>query len=384
LTRKRLSLFGSTGSIGRRTLDVARDYPDDFAIVALSAGRNTRLLHEQIREFKPQAAAIAEPSLAAEAEAIARDTGVPVYCGAEGLLRLAREFAGDMAVMATVGFAGLFPSLAALESGADLALANKEVLVTAGDLVTARAKELGRQILPIDSEHNAIFQCLDGMRAEGVRRLILTASGGPFRRATVSQLAQVTREQALAHPTWEMGQKITIDSSTLMNKGFEAIEAHHLFCVPMEQIDVVIHPQSTVHSMVEFIDGSILAQLGRTDMYLPIQNILFHPQRRANSLAPLDFTALRVLEFEPPDLERFPCLTLAYDASRVGGTMPAVLNAANEVAVARFLHNEIRYLDIPALIRAVLDEHQNTPNPSLDDIRLADEWARQRARNHGI
>ncbi|MCX7016782.1 MAG: 1-deoxy-D-xylulose-5-phosphate reductoisomerase [Candidatus Sumerlaeota bacterium] len=382
MPRKRLILFGSTGSIGKRTLDVTRDFRDCFEIVALSAGRNAADLEAQIVEFHPRAACLAEEGLREEARRIEARTGVPVLCGRDGLTRLAAEFEADMAVVATVGFAGLAPSLAAIDAGMDLALANKEVLVAAGELVTRRAAERGVRILPIDSEHNAVFQCLGGQDLASVRRVILTASGGPFRRLSKDELARVTVEQALAHPTWNMGPKITIDSSTLMNKGFEVIEAHHLFGMPFERVEVVIHPESTIHSMVEYVDGSILAQMGRTDMYLPIQNALTYPNRRPNRFAPLDFAALGALTFEAPDLERFPALRLAYEAGRAGGTAPTVLNAANEVAVARFLRHEIRYVDIPALIAEALEAHENQPSPTLDALYAVDEWARGKARRY--
>lgn len=381
---KRISIFGSTGSIGCRTLDVVRDFPGELQVATLAAGRNAALLREQIAAFRPAAACLADPALAGEAEGLAREFALPVFSGAEGLMRLAGEYPADMAVMATVGFAGLLPSMAAMEAGADLALANKEVLVCAGEIVMRRAHELGRRILPIDSEHNAIFQCLNGNDPAAIRRIILTASGGPFRRASHEDLAGVTVEQALDHPTWDMGPKITIDSSTLMNKGFEAIEAHHLFGVPMERIEVVIHPQSTIHSMVEFVDASILAQLGPTDMYLPIQNVLMHPRRLPNPFRPLDLAAIGQLDFAPPDLERFPCLELAYRAASTGGTLPAVLNAANEVAVARFLHNDIGYLDIPAIVRQTMESYTVKPGASLDAICAADAWARERAAEYGV
>jgi len=382
LSRKRLIIFGSTGSIGKRTLDVARDFRAAFEIVALSASQSASLLEAQIEEFRPQAACLADERLQAEAARIASRAGVPVFCGAEGLMRLAREFPADLAVVATVGFAGLMPSLAALEAGCDLALANKEVLVAAGQIVTRRAAERGVRILPIDSEHNAVFQCLGGAKPDCVRRIILTASGGPFRRMPKEDLARVTVEQALAHPTWSMGPKITIDSSTLMNKGFEVIEAHYLFRIPISRIEVVIHPESAIHSMVEYLDGSILAQMGPTDMYLPIQNVLTYPRRLPNAFQPLDFARLGSLNFEAPDMDRFPALRLAFEAAKAAGTAPAALNAANEVAVARFLRREIRYLDIPAIIADVLEAHTNTPEPALDDIHAVDRWARERATQY--
>lgn len=382
---KRLAILGSSGSIGRRALDVARDFVGDFEIVSLSVNRNVALLMEQIREFRPRAACVADESAAAEARDAAEAAGIPIFTGPEGLRRLVgSEFDLDMAVVATVGFAGLLPSLAAIEAGRDLALANKEVLVTAGEMVMRAARERGTAILPIDSEHNAIFQCLDGADRGAIRRILLTASGGPFRTFSKEQLAHVEVKQALAHPTWTMGAKITIDSSTLMNKGFEAIEAHHLFGVAMSQIEVVVHPESTIHSMVDFVDGSILAQMGVTDMYLPIQNVLTHPLRKPNAFAPLDFAALGALRFERPDLERFPCLRLAYEAAERGGDAPAALNAANEVAVERFLRGKIRYLDIPAIIEAALNEHEINPRPSLDDILATDARARERAERYGI
>jgi 1-deoxy-D-xylulose-5-phosphate reductoisomerase len=384
LSPKRILLLGSTGSIGTRTLDVARDFPGRFEIVGLSAHSSAAELEAQIAEFRPQAACLGATTHQADAERIARNAGIPVYSGHEGLVRLARELEADVAVIATVGFAGLLPSLAAIENGCELALANKEVLVTAGEIVTRKARERNVAILPIDSEHNAIFQCLDGADRKQIRRIILTASGGPFRHATQDELSHVTREQALDHPTWNMGPKITIDSSTLMNKGFEVIEARHLFGVTMDQIEVVIHPQSTIHSMVEFVDGSILAQMGPTDMYLPIQHVLTHPERLPNSFKPLDFASVGELTFQAPDTGRFPCLRYAYEAAKTGGTAPAALNAANEVAVARFLQNEIAYLDIPATIAGVLEHHDSKPDPELDDILEADRWARAKAREYGI
>ncbi|MGC8841541.1 MAG: 1-deoxy-D-xylulose-5-phosphate reductoisomerase [Candidatus Sumerlaeaceae bacterium] len=377
---KRVIILGSTGSIGTKTLQVIEDFPGAFEVVALSTNCQTGLLAEQAKRHCPQAICVCAEEKANEARHIAQTSGAALHMGREGLTELVERYEADLVLVATVGFVGLVPTLRAIELGRTVALANKEVLVTAGHLVTQLAQRRGVAILPVDSEHNAIFQCLACGGREAVRRIVLTASGGPFRGAKRERLLAITRKEALRHPTWSMGPKITIDSATLMNKGFEVVEAHHLFNVPVERIEVVIHPQSTIHSMVEFVDGSIIAQLGVTDMYLPIQNVLFYPERVANKFPPLDFVSVGRLTFEAPDLVNFPCLAYAYEAARLGGTYPTVLNAANEVAVARFLKEEIPFVAISEIIRNVLDAHEGQAAASLEEIMAADEWARKQAQ----
>lgn len=378
---KRVIILGSTGSIGTKTLEVIADFPDAFEVVALSTNAQTGLLAEQVARFRPRAICVCSAQRRNEARHVASLSGAALHLGTAGLVELVERYEADLVVVATVGFVGLLPTLRAVELGRTVALANKEVLVTAGHLVMAEARRRGVAVLPIDSEHNAIFQCLACGGRDAVRRIVLTASGGPFRGARRERLLAITRKEALRHPTWSMGPKITIDSATLMNKGFEVIEAHHLFDLPVERIDVVIHPQSTIHSMVEFVDGSIIAQLGVTDMYLPIQNVLFHPHRVPNKFPPLDFVALAKLTFEAPDLVNFPCLAYAYEAARLGGTYPAVLNAANEIAVQRFLNEEIPFLAIAELVRAALDAHEASSAATLEEILRADSWARAFARS---
>ena len=373
---QRICLLGSTGSVGEKTLQVARDHPDRFRIVGLSAHASEARLLEQVAEFRPEAACLSGRSEAPSVNGAAR-----WLAGAEGLVELIDACAPDRVVVATVGAAGLMPTLRAIESDASVALANKEVLVTAGELVMALARRRGTTILPIDSEHNAIFQCLEGRPEAPVRRLILTASGGPFRGWPRERLERATAADALRHPTWAMGRKITIDSATMMNKGFEMIEAHHLFGVAPGRIEIVVHPQSVVHSMVEFIDGSMLAQLGRTDMYFPIVHALAHPDRLANSrFEALDLAALGSLDFEDYDRAAFPCPDYAHEAIRRGGTFPAALNAANEIAVARFLAGEIRFTAVAEVVDAVLQAHESTGAADLESIRAADAWARDEAR----
>ena len=380
--RKRIIILGSTGSIGTSTLDVIRDFPGRFEAVALSSRRNVGLLARQIAEFRPRAVCVADPEAAADPALLSGLGDAELLSGQEGLEELVRRFEADVLVVATVGFAGLFPTLAGIERGLRIALANKEVLVVGGHIVMERARRAGAEILPIDSEHNAIFPCLAGNAPAHVRRLILTASGGPFRGFSRRQLENVTREQALDHPTWDMGPKVTIDSATLMNKGFEVIEACHLFGVSPSQVDVVIHPQSIVHSMVEFTDGSILAQLGQTSMYLPILNALAYPERVANKHPSLNLAELGKLDFARADRALFPCLDYAYEACEKGGTLPAALNAANEVAVEAFLEERIPFTGIPETIRAVLDQHEIIPRPDLETLREVDRAAREMAGIH--
>jgi 1-deoxy-D-xylulose-5-phosphate reductoisomerase len=377
---KRIALLGSTGSIGRATLDVVMRLRAEglaLEVVALAARRNVEALAAQVRVFRPAAAALAR---AEDAEALRE--AVPgwegaVLAGSGGLERVAAGFGADIVVIAVEGAAGLAPTLAALRAGADVALATKEALVAGGALVVETAARAGRRLLPIDSEHAAIFQCLDGRLSADVARLWLTASGGPFRRMPVEAMDRATPEDALRHPTWRMGPKVTVDSATLMNKGLEIIEAHWLFGVAPDRIDVVVHPQSIVHSCVEFVDGSVLAQLAPADMRLPIQSVLTYPRRVPHAIGRLDLRALGSLEFEPPDEERFPCLGLAREALRRGGTAPAALNAANEAAVRLFLDGRIGFTAIAPAIRRALDAHDARPLDSLDDVFAADREARE-------
>jgi 1-deoxy-D-xylulose-5-phosphate reductoisomerase len=349
---------------------VVRSSGDRFQVIGLGAGRNLPFLERQIEEFQPRLVSIAEADLT---QSLRR----PEY-ELVSLDALASHPDVDLVVIAISGKAGLSPTLAAIEAGKSIALATKEVLVMAGEIVTAAARRRGMEILPIDSEPSAIWQCLRG-EEQRVARLILTASGGPFRQFSREQLATVTLQQALEHPTWKMGKKITIDSATMMNKGFEVIEAHWLFDVPMEKIEAVVHPQSIVHSFVEFVDGSTKAQLSPPDMRLPIQYALFYPERPPSELPRLDFSNIGPLTFEAPDLERFPCLRLALEAGREGGTYPTVLSAADEVAVEFFLEQRIGFLDIATLVEDTLEQHQGIPHPSLEEILAADAWARERA-----
>ena len=378
--KRRVVLLGSTGSIGCSTLRVARDLPEQIEIVALAAAGNVAKLAEQARDNGVRHLAVFDESKADELRKLAPADSV-IHCGAEGLLEIATLAEADIVLVAIVGTAGLFPALAAIEAGKDLAVASKEILVMAGEVITAAAARSGVRILPVDSEHNAIFQCLDGHRGGSgeVSRLILTASGGPFRKLPASELEHVTPAEAMNHPTWDMGPKITIDSATLFNKGLEMIEARWLFGIGMERIDVVIHPQSIIHSMVEFIDGSVLAQMSRTDMGFPIQYALTWPHRLRGGLEPLDFPALARLEFEAPRHDAFPALGLARRAGLAGGTLPAVFNAANEVAVEAFRAGKLPFPGIWRCVSAVMDAHQPNPSDSLEAVVAADRWARVQA-----
>jgi 1-deoxy-D-xylulose-5-phosphate reductoisomerase len=377
---KGLSILGSTGSIGTNALRVVDAFPDRFRVVALSAGRNVAKLAEQVARHKPRLVSVATPHAK---EMLARHvdlSGLRVEVGEDGMVAAATHAETDVVVAAAVGAVGLVPTYRAIEAGKDVALANKETLVMAGELMVDLARRRGVRLLPIDSEHCALHQCLDGRAPESVRRLLLTASGGPFRSRARHTFASVTPEEALAHPTWSMGRKISIDSATMMNKGLEVIEARWLFGVTAERIEVLIHPQSIVHSMVEFVDGTVLAQLGATDMRLPIQYALSYPECWQAAIPRFDFSKGHRLEFEPPDPERFICLSLAYQALARGGSHPAVLNAANEEAVGCFLEGQIPFTGIPETIAAVMEEHPNTPVGSLEDVLAADVWARARAR----
>lgn len=378
---KGISILGSTGSIGRNTLRVV-EHLGDLRVVAMAAGRNMSLFADQIEKFKPDLVSSDDSECARElrSELAGRGVAEPrIELNQDGLIAVATHPEAEIVVSATVGSVGFVPTLRAIEAGKQIALANKETLVMAGELMTSAAVKSGARLLPVDSEHNAIHQCLRGERLDEVRRLILTASGGPFRTKTKEEIENATREQALDHPNWDMGEKITIDSATLMNKGLEVIEAKWLFGVGPDRIKVVVHPQSVVHSMVEMVDGSIIAQMGVTDMKHPIQYALTYPDRKKNCLQPLDITGLANLSFEEPDLDRFPCLGLAYDAIRAGGTMPAVLNAANEVAVRAFLDGRIKLNRIAAINRDVMSEHSPAEASTLQAVLDADEWARARA-----
>ncbi|HAT15201.1 MAG TPA: 1-deoxy-D-xylulose-5-phosphate reductoisomerase [Microcoleaceae bacterium UBA11344] len=378
---KAITLLGSTGSIGTQTLDIVAQYPEQFRIVGLTAGRNVTLLAQQIRLFRPEIVAIGdEDKLQELQEAIADIDYQPmILVGETGVVEVARYGDAEVVVTGIVGCAGLLPTIAAIEAGKDLALANKETLIAGGPVVNPLIEKHGVKILPADSEHSAIFQCLQGVLPGGLRRIILTASGGAFRDLPVEKLAEVTVADALKHPNWSMGQKITIDSATLMNKGLEVIEAHYLFGMDYDDIDIVIHPQSIIHSLIELQDTSVLAQLGWPDMRLPLLYALSWPERIHTDWKPLDLVKAGNLTFREPDHEKYPCMQLAYAAGRAGGSMPAVLNAANEQAVALFLEEKIQFLDIPKLIEMTCDKHQqdNCESPGLDDILVADKWARQ-------
>jgi 1-deoxy-D-xylulose-5-phosphate reductoisomerase len=376
-----ISILGSTGSIGCNTLKVV-EHLGDIRVVAMAAGRNMRRFAEQVARFKPELVSCESDESAERLERLLHDFGAAspdIVVNSEGLIAVATHPEADTVVSATVGAVGFVPTLRAIEAGKRIALANKETLVMAGELMTAAAEKSGAELLPVDSEHNAIHQCLRGENTAEVRRLILTASGGPFREKSKEQIAAATREEALNHPNWDMGDKITIDSATLMNKGFEVIEAKWLFGFDADQISVVVHPQSVIHSMVEMVDGSVIAQLGVTDMKHPIQYALTYPHRQPGCLEPLNISKLNGLTFEDPDLDRFPCLALAYRALRTGGTMPAVLNAANEVAVQAFLDGKIGLSDIPAVNESVMNEHTASPVDTLETVLAADGWARRSA-----
>ena len=376
---KRIAILGSTGSIGRSALAVVDAHPARLRVAALAAGDNASLLAEQIERYRPGVAAIATAAGLDRLRAALGSSSTAVASGPEGLVEVATHPDVDIVICASAGTAGLEAVLAAIEAGKTIALANKEVLVMAGALVTGAARRRGVAILPVDSEHNAIHQCLHGRNPADVRRLVLTASGGPFRELTQGDLERVRPEAALQHPTWQMGRKITIDSATLMNKGLEVIEAHWLFGVDADRIDVLIHPQSIVHSMVELTDGSVIAQLGVTDMRLPIQYACSYPDRWETQLPTLDLARAGRLEFHEPAHDRFPCLALAYRALRAGGTVPVVLNAANEVAVEAFLDGKLGFTAIPRVIQKTMDVHQIEPVSTIETVRRVDSWAREQA-----
>jgi 1-deoxy-D-xylulose-5-phosphate reductoisomerase len=371
---KNISILGSTGSIGIQSLDVARNLK--IKVSGLSANSNVDLLEKQAREFMPRIAAINDDSLRSELKSRLKGLPIEVLSGLEGLKAVAAMDEIDTVVTSIVGIAGLIPTLQAIKKGKDIALANKETLVTAGSIIMSEAKKHKVNIFPVDSEHSAIFQCLMGNNLNKVSKLILTASGGPFRGRSCGELMEVSLKDALKHPNWVMGSKITIDSASLMNKGLEVIEAKWLFDISIDKIEVLIHPQSVVHSMVEYCDGSVMAQLGSPDMRIPIQFALTYPDRSNNEFSKLDLLKTRSLTFEEPDLDAFPCLGLAFNALETGGTMPTVLNAANEVAVGLFLEEKIRFIDIPVIIEKAMEKHQKNNNPSLEDIIEVDKDTR--------
>lgn len=375
---RKLAVIGSTGSIGTQTLDVVSKYPEQFQIEGLAAGSNVSLFLEQVKQFRPKKASVGSRGLAEELRPHLPQ-GIELYYGEEGLVEVAAGTDADLVVTAVMGSVGLSSTLAAIQEGKTIGLANKETLVTAGHLVTALAKEKNVPLLPIDSEHSAIFQCLNGEHSGEVHGITLTASGGSFRHLSREELAQVTVEQALQHPNWSMGSKITIDSATMVNKGLEVIEAHWLFDLPYDKIGVLLHPESIIHSYVEYVDGSIIAQLGSPDMRVPIQYALTYPHRWPSPAKRLSLAEVGQLHFQEMDFKRFPCLRLAFECGRIGGTATTVFNAANEVAVSRFLNHEISFLRIESLIEQVLEQHHALAHPDLECIRETDAWARKLA-----
>lgn len=375
--QKRIAILGSSGSIGKQTLDVIANFPKEFTPTYLTINNSADVLIEQIDRFKPKGVVVLNEDSSKE---VKKRVGgkTEVLCGEEGLLEIVQRDDVDIVMSALVGFVGLKPTIKAIEAKKKIALANKETLVVAGEIIMPLVDRYKVDLLPVDSEHSAIFQCLVGELPNKIAKIILTASGGPFRLTLKEELNSVTIEQALNHPNWKMGNKITIDSATMMNKGLEVIEAHWLFGMPSDKIEIIIHPQSIIHSMVEFVDGSVKAQLGIPDMKIPIQYALTYPSRSASKSPRVHFPTLCELTFFEPDRDRFPCLQLAYDALKEGGTMPAVMNAANEVAVEKFLHNKITFLDIPRMIGDAMKKHSNKTNPSLEEIVEADRETRKK------
>lgn len=371
---KKIAILGSTGSIGTQTLDVVRAHSDELEVVALAAGSNKERLKEQIREFHPELVSLSDEKKAQELKEELAGEAVEVVCGMDGLIEVAGIDSADVVVTAVVGMMGILPTMEAIRKGKDIALANKETLVTAGHLIIPMAREYGVSILPVDSEHSAIFQCLQGEPKKALDKILLTASGGPFRGKNAEFLETVTLEDALNHPNWSMGPKITIDSSTMVNKGLEVMEAKWLFGVDYSQIEVVIQPQSIIHSMVQYIDGAVIAQLGTPDMRVPIEYALFYPERRSLPGDRLDFSKLSQITFEKPDYKVFRGLSLAIEAGKTGGTMPTVFNAANERAVAKFLKGEIKYTDIVRSIEKCMDAHKVSAHPDLEEILATEQW----------
>ena len=370
--KKKISVLGSTGSIGKQTLEVVRNHPDKFEIIAISANKSIDILLSQIDEFKPKYVAVYDEESFLKLKSILKDKNIEVFCGMEGLKIISSLDEIDVLVTAIVGMIGLLPTLEAIKNKKDIALANKETLVCAGELVMNEARKYGVNIFPVDSEHSAIFQALNGENNKEIEKIILTASGGPFRGKKKGDLINVTKNEALKHPNWSMGQKISIDSSTLMNKGLEVIEARWLFDIPYSKIDVLVHPQSIIHSMIEFVDTSVIAQLGVPDMKLPIQYALTYPNRIDSNFEKLNLSKIKSLTFEEPDLDTFPCLKLAYETLKLGKTYSLVLNSSNEVLVEEFLKGNIKFYDIPKYIEKELEKHNGISNPTLDDILQID------------
>ena len=371
---KQVAILGSTGSIGTQTLEVIRNYSEDFCVTALAAGNNIVLLEQQIREFHPSLVAVWKEENAHKLREMTADLNVKIVAGMDGLIEVAAYEASDILVTAIVGMIGIQPTIAAIKAGKDIALANKETLVTAGHIIIPLAEEYRVQILPVDSEHSAIFQCLNGENRKEIDKILLTASGGPFRGKTTEFLANVTVADALKHPNWSMGRKITIDSATMVNKGLEVMEAKWLFGVEMDDVQVVVQPQSVIHSMVQFKDGAVMAELGTPDMKLPIQYALFYPSRKYLPGKRLDFATLTSIEFDVPDLKVFRGLQIAYEVGRAGGSLPTVFNAANEYAVARFLDEKIKFLDIYDIIEDAVHAHKKVENPKVEEILSAEKW----------
>lgn len=378
---QKIAVLGSTGSIGTQALTVVDCFPDKLTVAALAARSNIERLEEQVRKYSPEAVAVCDSEKARLLEQRLRGTGTVVLQGDDGLLELSAWNGADTVLIALVGFSGVLPTLHAVRAGKKIALANKEALVAAGEIIMNEVADSSASIIPVDSEHSAIFQCMHAGKPRELRRIILTASGGPFRDWGRADLAAASPEQALKHPNWEMGSKVTIDSATLMNKGLEVIEAYWLFSVGFESIEVAIHPESIVHSMIEFVDGALVAQLGLPDMLLPIQYALSYPERWENDFPTLTWQEALSLHFMPPDKVKFPCLALAYRAGKQGGTLPAVLNAANEIAVEKFMKKKISFLHIPELIGEVMNRHRVCYQPTLEDIIYADRWARREAES---
>lgn len=371
---KQIGILGSTGSIGTQTLEIVRNHTEELQVAALAAGSNIELLEQQIREFRPRIAAVWKEENAAKLRTMVRDMDVRIVSGMEGLIEAAVLEQNEILVTAIVGMIGIQPTIAAIRAGKDIALANKETLVTAGHIIMPLAEKCHVRILPVDSEHSAIFQCLNGENSREIDKILLTASGGPFRGRDTAFLSTVRLADALKHPNWSMGRKITVDSATMVNKGLEVMEARWLFGVGLEDIQVVVQPQSVIHSMVQFQDGAVLAQLGTPDMKLPIQYALFYPERRFLPGKRLDFDTLASIGFEKPDQDVFRGLSLAYQAGRAGGSLPTVFNAANEFAVARFLEERIRFLDIYRIIEECMEAHKKVEHPSVDEILAAEQW----------
>ena len=374
---KNIAVLGATGSIGRNTLEIAKSFPDKFKVIAISGKANINLLEQQINQFHPKFVVVMDEKTRDQLRNSVSDKNVKIECGHESLVKISTLDEVDIVVSAITGMTGLIPTLEAIKKGKHIAIAAKELLVTAGRIMLEEVKKKGAKLLPVDSEHNAVFQCLDGKSKKDIKRIILTASGGPFYKE--KNLHNISSEQALAHPVWKMGRKISIDSATLMNKGLEVLEAHWLFGIDISKIEVIIHPECIIHSMVEFIDGSVFALLGIPDMKMPIQYALTYPERMPTQLEPLDLSKISQFNFSAPNFDKFPCLKLAYEAGAIGGTMPAVLNSANDAAVNLFLKKKIKFTDIPKIIEKIMDKHDVIQNPCLDNILESDAWARKTA-----